>query len=225
MVPQSHFSVTFECSLIHVYITPHWSLMCATLVKFNKWLRRLYSIECLFYMRPIIAIIKGISHHGDPQHLNVKPMWKEDYMKFLFDMKTWGQIWILWCHRCQFQVLRKTSWPAGQAVQWYSGIGIVSIDVSCSILRYLFNILKIAGISSELVTFPTFYMNFSKILEKASFVQMFKWTNLLDPLHESAVIGWSTYGYDLDNFMNELQLPQIFLDFHMLCKTCHWCQT
>ena len=34
--PQSHFNVTFECSLIHVYIRPHWSLMCATLVKFNK---------------------------------------------------------------------------------------------------------------------------------------------------------------------------------------------
>ena len=66
-----------------------------------------------------------------------------------------------------------------------------------------------------------FYINFSEILEKASFVQMFKWTNLLDPLHESAVIGQSTYEYDLDNFMNELQIHQIFLDFHMLCKTCH----
>ena len=67
MVPRSHFNVTFECSLIHVYIRPRWSLMCATLVKFNKWLRRLLQhwVSCvaLFHMRPVIAIIKDISHH------------------------------------------------------------------------------------------------------------------------------------------------------------------
>ena len=105
-----------------------------------------------------------------------------------------------------FGALRQTSWPAGQAVQQYSGINIVSIDVSCSILGIICDIIEISNISSKLITFGTFCIDFSEISEKASFVLMFKWTNLLDPLHESAVIGWSTYEYDLDNFMNEPQL-------------------
>ena len=45
------------------------------------------------------------------------------------------------------------------AIQWF--------DVSCSILSFLFDILKILGISSKLVTFVAFYMNFSEILEQA----------------------------------------------------------
>ena len=97
-------------------------------------------------------------------------------------------------------------WPAGQAVQRYSGISIVSIDVSCSILGIIYDIIKISDILSKLITFATFCIDFPEISEKASFVLMFKWTNLLDPLHESAVIGWSTYEYGLDNFMNEPQL-------------------
>ena len=102
-------------------------------------------------------------------------------------------------------------WSSITAIQWF--------DISCSILRFLFDILKILGISSKLVTFATFYMNFSEISEKASQVcanvQMDQFT-----LHESAVIRQSTYEYDWDIFMNELQLHQIFLDFHVLCKTC-----
>ena len=117
-------------------------------------------------------------------------------------------------------VLRQTSWPAGQAVQWYSGISIVSIDVSCSILGIIYDIIEISDISNKLITFAIFCIDFSEISDKASFVWMFKCTNLLDPLHESAVIGQSTYEYDLDNFMNEPQLCQIFQMLHMDCKTC-----
>ena len=97
-------------------------------------------------------------------------------------------------------------WPAGQAVQRYSGISIVSIDVSCSILGIIYDIIKISDILSKLITFAIFCIDFPEISEKASFVLMFKWTNLLDPLHESAVIGQSTYEYGLDNFINEPQL-------------------
>ena len=77
-------------------------------------------------------------------------------------------------------------WSSITVIQWFG--------VSCSILRFLFDILKISGILSELITFATFYMNFSEILEKASFVLTFKWTNL----HESAVIRPSTYEYDIN---------------------------
>ena len=74
-------------------------------------------------------------------------------------------------------------------IQWF--------DVSCSILSFLFDILKILGISSKLVTFLTFYMIFSEILGKANQIkfcaniQMDQFT-----LHESAVIRQSTYRYE-----------------------------
>ena len=61
-------------------------------------------------------------------------------------------------------------WSSITAIQWFG--------ISCSILRFLFDILKISGILSKLVTFATFNMKFSEILEKASFVLTFKWTNL-----------------------------------------------
>ena len=118
-------------------------------------------------------------------------------------------VYFTW-NQCHSGALRQTSWPAGQAVQQYSGISIVSIDVSCSILGIIYDIIKILDISSKLITFVTFCIEFPEISEKASFVLMFKWTNLLDPLQESAVIGWSIYEYGLDNFMNE---PQLFLNF------------
>ena len=74
-------------------------------------------------------------------------------------------------------------------IQWF--------DISCGILSFLFDILKISGISSKLVTFVTFYMTYSEISGKANQikfcanVQMDQFT-----LHESAVIRWSTYEHE-----------------------------
>ena len=63
--------------------------------------------------------------------------------------------------------------PHGPLVKQYSDtmvLSIVSIDVSCSILGIIYDIIKISDISSKLITFATFYIDFSKISEKASFV-------------------------------------------------------
>ena len=82
-----------------------------------------------------------------------------------------------------------SSTSTSAAIQWF--------DVSCSILSFLFDILEISGISSKLVTFVTFYMNFSKILEKANQIKFCANVHMDQfTLHESAVIRWSTYEYE-----------------------------
>ena len=132
-----------------------------------------------------------ISFHGDPQHLDVTPLWKEGYMIiWSFWCDTCGQIWILWCYRCQFEDLRQTSWPAGQAVpvQWYNGLMFHVV--------YLVDILKILGISSKLVTFVTFYMTFSENSGKVNQIKFCANVQMDQFTLQSAVIRWNTYEYE-----------------------------
>ena len=141
----------------------------------------------LFHMRPVTSHIMVT--------LNI---WMSNlcerriiYIEFLFAVKTWGQIWILWCYQHQFEDLRQTSWPTGQAVQWYSGLmfHVVYLDFYLTFSKF-----QIFQASWSLLLH--FIWNFPKFQKKqvkfCANVQMDQF-----PLHESAVIRWSTYEYDM----------------------------
>ena len=126
---------------------------------------------------PLLYMTSYISYHGDPRHLDITFVKGRLYGVFdvtLVDNSGFcGVININLMFRMDLVACWSGSTSTSAAIQWF--------DVSCSILSFLFDILKISGISTKLVTFVTVYMTFFEILEKAnqhSNVLTFKWTNL-----------------------------------------------
>ena len=140
----------------------------------------------------LLYVTGYISYHGDPWHLNVKPLWTEDYVQVYFAVKTWGQIWILWCHWCQFEDLRGTSWPTGQAVpvQCYTGLifHVVYLDFYLTFSKF-----QVFWASwSLLLHFIWTFLKFqNRQVKYFANIQIDQFT-----LHGSPVIRWSTYEYE-----------------------------
>ena len=111
-----------------------------------------------------------------------------------FCCDTCGQIWILWCCQHQFDDLRWTSWPTGQAVpvQRYSGL---MFHVVYLVFYLTFSKFWVFWASWSLLLH--FIWPYSEILGKVNQikfcanVQMDQFT-----FHESAVIRQSPYEYE-----------------------------
>ena len=86
----------------------------------------------LFHMRPGLLQLLKTSHIMVTPFLFTQPIEEGGKVWCCVDLVL-DIVYFTW-NQCHSGVLRQTSLPAGQAVQQYSGISIVSIDVSCSIL-------------------------------------------------------------------------------------------
>ena len=117
---------------------------------------------------PLLYVTGYISYHGDPQHLDIT--FVKGRLYGVFDVTRvdnsgfCGVIDVNLMFKMDPMAHWSGSTSTSAAIQWF--------DLSCCILNFLFDILKILGILSQLVILVTFCMIFFEISEKAHQIQL-----------------------------------------------------